>query len=191
MRYEDYIQNQQTRAASKWGRRGAENELFKVRLRETVRKFETVLDRPKSICCMGARDGTEVVEFKLLYPKAEVYGVDISENVSSFRSHIDVNMLMKDFNHLPDEWESKFDLVFSNSIDHAFVVEESLAEWHRVTKPNGFMLLEFSTTRPNLIEHQFKIEDIEGLFPIDNYETIEVWESPERNIFGGLFRVLK
>lgn len=190
MSYQDYIKQQLVRVDSKWGRKWHYDEIFKQQLHLTIDEVDKLID-PKSICCMGCRSATEVFEFKERYPKAQVYGVDITDKIKTIRTHLDVNISLNDFNKLPEDWENKFDLVFSNSLDHAYVPEETMLEWWRVTQPKGHLLIEFSTTRPNKIEHELDIKEIDILAPKTKFKHIYVWESPDRNIFTGFFEVIK
>lgn len=175
--YPGYLEDQIGRAESKWGRRRAENDQFKENLRQSWSKIRRSVGNPISICCMGCRAGTEVFEFKEFCPKAQIYGVDITDNIKSIKTHLDVKIELHDFNHLPEDWENKFDLIFSNSLDHAFNVEQTIAEWRRVTAPGGYLFLELSTARPTNIEYQFKMSD-KKLFK--DFELIKVWEEPKK-----------
>lgn len=181
-KYQKYLKDQITRAESKWGRKHDYDEIFKQQLRLTIKEVEEFIGYPQKICCMGCRTGTEVFEFKEKFPRSEVHGIDITENINSIRTHLDVSIELQDFNNLPVDWTDRFDLVFSNSIDHAFDPAKTFKEWKRVTKPDGHLLIEFSTTPPNNIEHSFTISDVESLNPI------VMWESPERNLITGLFK---
>ncbi len=189
--YKQYLAKQIVRAESKWARKYYYNEIFKKNLNESWKQVKDEIGDPKSICCMGVRDGTEAFEFKSYYPKADVYGVDITENIKSIKTHVDVKIRLHDFNDLPKDWENKFDLIFSNSIDHAYKPEDTIKEWHRVSKNGGYLFLEFSTTRPNNIEHSFNLADIDSLFPDEMFKQVKVWEIPRRNVIAGLFEVIK
>lgn len=189
--YDNYLREQKVRAGSKWGRKPDYDEIFKQTLRLTIGEVREFIGESKSICCMGIRTGTEAFEFKEIFPSAEVYGVDITELIKTIRTHLNIKIELQDFNNLPEDWEDKFDLVFSNSIDHAFEPEVTLREWWRVTKAGGYLLVEFSTTPENNIEHSFKYADLSKLLPSDKFEHTVIWEAPERNIIVGLFKVVK
>jgi SAM-dependent methyltransferase len=188
--YKEYLKQQIVRAESKWGRKWGYDEIFKQQLNLSIDDIEEFIN-PTSICCMGVRTGTECFEFKERYPKAEVYGVDITENINTIRTHLDVKIFLQDFNNLPESWGDKFDLVFSNSLDHSYNPADTIKEWHRVTQNGGHLFLEFSTTPANKIEWSFTPEQLGKLFRPSDFETVVTWESPERNIFTGLFKVKK
>lgn len=189
--YNDYLQKQITRAESKWGRKWDYDEIFKQTLHLSLDEIDDYIKDSESICCMGCRSGTEVFEFKERYPEAKVYGVDITDRVETIRTHLDVKISLQDFNHLPLAWADKFDLVFSNSIDHAFNPKQTIQEWYRVSKKGGYLFLEFSKTPANNIEHSFKLKDIPELLPTKQFEHLLIWQSPERKLFSGLFGVIK
>jgi len=189
--YQTYLKDQITRAESKWGRKSFYNEPFKKNLAQSWKQVKDTVGTPETICCMGIRAGTEVFEFKEYCPTAEVYGVDITENVKTIKTHLNVHISLQDFNHLPEDWSNKFDLVFSNSLDHSFEVLETIKEWRRVTKAGGFLFLELSTTPANNIEHSFDPQDIDKLFYYPMFEIYRLWETPERNIFTVLLKAVK
>lgn len=185
--YKEYLKQQIVRAESKWGRKTEHNQIFKKNLKESWKKIGDSVGTVGKMCCMGCRDGTEVMEFESYYPKAEVYGVDITENINSIRG--DHKIYLYDFNSLPKEWANTFDLIFSNSLDHAYDVSKTLKEWKRISKNGGHIFVELSTTPENNIEHSFKYSDIDKIFK--DFEVVTSWETPERNIFSCLVRVVK
>jgi hypothetical protein len=48
------------------------------------------------------------------------------------------------FDDLPSDWESRFDLIYSNSIDHAQDPQRTIAEWKRVAAPGAYVILGFT-----------------------------------------------
>jgi hypothetical protein len=48
------------------------------------------------------------------------------------------------FDSMPAEWESGFQVVYSNSFDQSMSPEATAREWRRVVKPNGYLILCFS-----------------------------------------------
>lgn len=189
--YEEYKQSQIVRAESKWGRKFQFEEEFKKHLNKTIDEIADFIVSPEVIGCMGCRSGSELFEFKERFPSAKVCGVDITENINTIKKPKEVEVTLNDFNHLPLDWESRFDLVFSNSLDHAYDPKETLKEWHRVARRGGFLLVELSTTPANNIEHTFRPEDIDKLFPASHFEQKAFWATPKRNTFTVLVRVVK
>lgn len=190
VKYQRYIKNQITRAESKWARKPGHELLFQRRLHEAWKQVKDLLGEPLAIGCMGVRSGTEMFSFKNFYRKATIDGVDITKNIETIRLIPEVYVHLHDFNDLPKEWGNKFDLVFSNSIDHAFKVEDTIKEWRRVTKDGGFMMIQFSVTPKNLIEHSFKDVDIEGLFA-EGFEVLRTVNLPEENLVMAVVKVIK
>lgn len=160
--YNEYLKEQIVRAESKWARKPQYNDIFKDNLKNTWTKVKDLLGDPKQICCMGVRDGTEVFEFRKYYQQATVYGVDITENIKTIKDN--TNIYLYDFNNLPEDWTNKFDLIFSNSIDHAYDIQKTVNEWYRVTKKGGCLFLELSTAPATNIEHSFNLDMVEDLF---------------------------
>lgn len=86
-----------------------------------------------SVLCLGARWGTEVRAFRDVGCFA--VGIDLKPGAGT------EYVLEGDFQHLlfPD---GCVDLVFSNSLDHAFDIDVVLAEVYRVLKPDGSLLVD-------------------------------------------------
>jgi hypothetical protein len=187
--YKDYLKNQVVRAESKWARNPDDNFLFKKTLLKTWSEVKEFIGKPQEVGCMGVRDGTELFEFKAYYPKAKIYGTELSRNANNIRLVPGIFIKIQDFNNLPDDWDNKFDLLYSNSIDHSFVPEATIQEWHRVTR--GFMLLEMSVTPANNIENSFESSDIKSLFPKDKFKVIKTWQDTERNVIVVFAKVIK
>ncbi len=47
------------------------------------------------------------------------------------------------FDEMPKEREGKFNIVYSNTLDHAYAPEIAAKEWYRVLAPGGYMVLGF------------------------------------------------
>jgi SAM-dependent methyltransferase len=93
----------------------------------------------KDALCLGTRNNHErdcfQEFFNMKQKEVKVFSLDLSN-----RSGADFIM---DFNSLPEEWECKWDFIFSNSIDHCLSATETFYEWYRVLRPHGVMLLSF------------------------------------------------
>ena len=88
-----------------------------------------------SMICLGTRNNHERNCFRKTLNNDFVYSLDIAEKSGSD--------YICDFNFLPDDWLDKWDVVFSNSIDHGISATNIFFEWLRVVKPNGLLVLGF------------------------------------------------
>jgi SAM-dependent methyltransferase len=50
---------------------------------------------------------------------------------------------VQDFNSFSEDWTSKWDFIYSNSLDHAMVPTDAFREWVRILKPGGVMIVGF------------------------------------------------
>jgi hypothetical protein len=170
--YKDYKHIQISRSDRKWNSSTFWNNVYTFKL--IINDILSMIDIPKSICCMGIRNGNEYVAFKELYSlkNTALYGVDINPKVTE----VGTNCYCFDFTKLPKEWENKFDLVYSNSLDHALNVQKTLKEWHRVCR--GYLVLGMSSgTGVSLSDrNSFEIDDIDDLFNDDLFQVIKVWD---------------
>jgi SAM-dependent methyltransferase len=116
------------------------------------------------ILCNGVRNANETNIFKSLYPHCTVVGTDIATAES--------DIVCCDFSMLPKEWSSSFDLVYSNSLDHALDVAATLREWRRVMKDGAMLVLRLSICGKvdAADRHSFEEEDIE-LFESCGFKT--------------------
>ncbi len=184
--YDEYLQQQVHRATKKWGRNEGIKVKFSANFHGMWKAVNELIGNPQTIGCMGIRSGAEYLEFKKYLPKADVYGVDIGPDVVK----VGKNCFCYDFNHLPEDWKEKFDLLYSNSIDHSFDVKATITEWSRVTKPNGFIIMVFSTTEDlgGTDRYSFTMEDIDELFTPDKFEKIKAWPAVEQEVIYTLFK---
>ena len=178
--YDKYVDTQINRGRSKWG-----SLTFNPRMhRSILHDVHEYTKDAQTICCMGIRNGNEYKEFKEheAYKNAEIYGVDIVPEVTK----VGDNCYAYDFNILPDEWENKFDLVYSNSLDHAFDVNITLVEWRRVTKDGGYILIVASNI------DKVTESDIYTFIPDDFIGAEKVWTiAGQVNTFNVLYKVSK
>ena len=172
--YKEYVRCQRYRTKIKWGGTQASVDDFQKRFNEMWLKVKHLFKEDIVIGCMGIRDGAEYTEFKRLLPKAKVYGVDIYNEVEN----VGENCFCYDFNKLPKDWGNKFDLLYSNSVDHAYNIEETIKEWRRVVKDDGYLLISFSTADLTYADlYKFEKEDVKKLFPDNKVEIICEWEN--------------
>lgn len=184
--YKKYVSIQKMRALKKWSPRLIAKHIFGVEFKSMWDRVKEMIVEPKIVGCMGIRSGAEYFEFPKYLPNAEIFGVDIAEKVVE----VGKNCYCYDFNHLPKEWEGKFDLIYSNSLDHSFDIKETIQEWRRVVKKSGYILISFSSCEKvtNSDRYAFSKEDVEELFSVDQFEIVKVWDSVNTIAFYGLFK---
>jgi len=94
----------------------------------------------RSVLCHGVRNGRELEWFaKHLSGAPEMLGTDISDTATQFP-----HCIQWDFHDENPDWLGKWDLIYSNSWDHAFDPERAFAVWVRCLSPRGLLVLEHS-----------------------------------------------
>lgn len=134
--YDEYLVHQRQKLdamiKSGHGFPNADVAAMRRRFYRRFRHLPSLLPRDATIVCLGARQGTEVeVLHDLSFRNA--YGIDLNPGPN--------NRLVRpgDFQHLENA-DGSVDLVYSNSVDHAFDLDAFFGEHARVLKPNGFAL---------------------------------------------------
>lgn len=152
-----------------------------------------------TIACMGSRNSREVDLFRIVFFQGLIRGLakffeirrygystlfPFLESIGRFSLEctdrlvmgVEVNpdakrkdILTCSFDDLPDKFENFFDLIYSNSFDQSLYPEKTAAEWVRVLKPGGLIILGFSDTPPTLTDPvgNITIDDVMKLFPGD------------------------
>ena len=72
------------------------------------------------------------------------------------------------FDALPDEWDQKFGVVFSNAFDHAFDPSQTATSWLRILRPGGYIVFQFSEDQnscPLEPVGSLSMDDFRRLFP--------------------------
>ncbi len=164
-----YAQNQIKFSDQKFSKVSARLEEI-VFLRTVITSFENrlgpLLGAP--VVCMGVRNGAEIDYWtrqldlgarlrkrtlsRTRVPAEEFYrlpssGVEISPGVSR------PDVWCGDYARLPESWTGKFRLVYSNSLDHAFDLAETVAEWERILRPGGLLVLQTPDDSMDANEH--------------------------------------
>jgi len=91
---------------------------------------------PQFVICHGTRSGFEQRVFKDALG-CEVIGTEISSTASQFPLTIQA-----DFHEPQPEWDGKADLVYSNSLDHAYDPGKALRSWACSVRRGGLIVLE-------------------------------------------------
>jgi SAM-dependent methyltransferase len=131
--YEDYRRHQ----SSKLNRiDSAELSEYDIRYREVLRERLIkigLLHKGLSVLCLGARIGTEVKSF--IDIGCFAVGVDLNPGKDNHYT------VYGDFHNIQFA-DSSVDVVFTNSLDHAFDIKQVMSEVTRVLKPGGLFIVE-------------------------------------------------
>ena len=166
--YEDYIQNQ----CAKLGRIDLSHYDIKYRrfLRGRLKKLN-VLRPGASVLCLGARLGTEVKAF--LDIGCFAVGVDICPGIDNRY------VVLGDFHDIQFP-PNTVDVVFTNSLDHAFSIQKLLDEIKRVLKPDGFLIVEAAAGYDEGMNiggcesfYWAKIDDLVSLFEVSKFSLMQ------------------
>jgi len=92
-----------------------------------------------TIMCHGVRAGAEQQYFRWYYPHSHILGTEISDNATEYKMTVEW-----DFNKQKDEWLGKYDVIYSNSIDHSIDPVSTLETWSEQLSDVGKLYLEYS-----------------------------------------------
>ena len=157
--YEAYLEHQKAKLETHDF--GQYDEEFRTALRERLTALE-VEWQGRNVLCLGARIGSEVKAFLDL--GAFAVGIDLNPG--------DANryVVQGDFHNLQYPPNS-IDVVYTNSLDHAFDIDRIAREVLRVLKPGGLFLVEAvqgrdQGIRPGFFESFFwkNIDELVGVF---------------------------
>lgn len=100
-------------------------------------EFINIIPVNANMICMGTRNNHErdVLKEGLSSKGINVYSLDISP-----LSGADYVM---DFNDIPRDWQEKWDVVFSNAIDHSVDATKTFFDWLQMTKKGGVIIVGF------------------------------------------------
>lgn len=93
----------------------------------------SALPRGTTVLCLGARNGAECEVFI----ERGFFAIGIDLNPGESNKHV----VYGDFHHLQFS-DNTVDVVFTNTLDHAFEFDRLLGEVRRVLKPNGLFVAE-------------------------------------------------
>lgn len=131
--YDHYLWAQTTRWSSKKNKRR--------KLENYRRHIKFLLDsgaKIDSVLCQGVRNDNEIRCFKALLNPSIIKGTDIAFE------DLDAGIIKCDFIKLPQSLDGPWDLIYSNSLDHAMNPCAALKEWSRVLSDDGWMVISFS-----------------------------------------------
>jgi SAM-dependent methyltransferase len=128
--YEDYVRHQQSKLET------IDLKKYDTEFRQALRERLRRLDVPwsgQAVLCLAARLGTEVKAFLDL--GAFAVGIDLNPGRKNrYVVHGDFH----DLQYAP----ASIDVVFTNSLDHAYDVNRIACEIRRVLKPGGMFIVE-------------------------------------------------
>lgn len=136
--YEQYRQIQTRHNKRKIDRVWADEGTLRVLCDELRR------DIPDKACltgiCHGTRNGFEQ-RFIADHAGHDVIGTDISDTAEQFDK-----TRQWDFHDVKEEWLSRYDFVYSNSLDHAWNPKLALETWLNQLNASGVLALEYTDT---------------------------------------------
>ena len=159
----EYKNAQVERHAAKMNKRRREGAYEEISL-----ELAPHISSANTMLCMGTRNNHERDMFRKFLDLYCISSLDIASASSAD--------YVMDFNILPDEWTDKWDVIYSNAIDHAFSATDAFFEWLRVLKPGGYMYLDFNTSWAGIDTadcNAFTKESVLTFFN-DNLDKIEI-----------------
>jgi len=108
----------------------------------------------KDIICHGTRNGAELDMFKKAFPSLYyIVGTEISHTAKEFK-----NTIQHDFHKPIPSFINKFDIVYSNSIDHSYDPYLCLKTWTEQVNQNGLLCIELGTGIENVMRQLDPLE---------------------------------
>ncbi len=129
--YDEYVSEQ-----TKYNKKKIRNVYVKE---STIKRISEIQEAASSILCHGTRNGAEIKFFETYYPNATVTGSEISETAKNFP-----NTVQWDMQEPKEEWVGEYDVVYSNSFDHAIDPVKCLTTWKEQLAPYGRLFVEAS-----------------------------------------------
>lgn len=123
--------------------------------------------------CHGARNGLECDELIRYFPQARIVGTDLVPcSGKSALSRGKAQVIRWDFNKIKGLWVGRFDLVYTNSLDHSYDPPSTLQVWLDQLVWNGALFIQWN--RSDL--------DVKGgdCFGVDPLEMIDLLNSVGR-----------
>jgi len=109
------------------------------RIQEIVSFFGDINN--KKVIDIGCGKGRFMKKLKFLFPKAELYGIDISEKMLQFNNFKEFNLSVENILNI-NYPESSFDRVYCvETLEHAIRVEKAIEEMCRILKPGGKIII--------------------------------------------------
>ena len=104
-------------------------------------------DSSLSVICMGSRNGLEP-RFFHEYGFARSLGTDIAPT-----ANVLPYMMMHDFHEMRPSYVAPFDVLYSNSFDHAIDIDKFLLAGRSFLRDKSVIILDYSPSDNSTIEH--------------------------------------
>lgn len=154
-------------------------------LAKHYRKFR---NEPETVLCHGSRNGAEVKWFNEEFPAADVLGTDISHTATDFPNQVQWDMQKEN----PD-WIGKWDMVYTNSLDHVTDFHGTLNVIRNQLSDDGLFILDYSiwddeTIKPSISDPlDVNLSEIEDGLMIAGFEVLQTnWYYREREKEKGM-----
>jgi hypothetical protein len=95
----------------------------------------------RSVLCHGTRNGAEQKIFCRAYPDAVVLGTEIADTGEQFPLTV-----RWDMQEVRIEWVGRFDIVYSNAIDHVIYPEQTVRTWLRQLSTDGCLYIDHANS---------------------------------------------
>lgn len=136
--YDHYVEQQTLANVEKLNRCWATRDMTST-FAKHYRKFRK---DPATILCHGSRNGMEVRWFGEEFPAAEVLGTDISYTATKFPNQVQWDMQKEN-----PEWINKWDLIYTNSLDHVIDFIGTLNVICNQLSDDGLFILDYTIMR--------------------------------------------
>ena len=168
--YDEYVKVQTEGNVQKLKNVWADQKVFDI--------IATYKPDAKDIICHGTRNGAELDMFKKAIPSLYyIVGTEISYTAKQFP-----NTIQHDFHEQIQSYVNKFDIVYSNSLDHSYNPYKALKTWTDQVNQSGMLCIELATGAEN------KMRELDPL-EISPKELTEIIEE-EFGFFNNDFKVI-
>ena len=168
--YDEYVKVQTEGNVNKLKNVWADQKVF-----DLIAKYKP---DAKDIICHGTRNGAELDMFKKAIPSLyHIVGTEISHTAKQFP-----NTIQHDFHKQIPSYVNKFDIVYSNSIDHSYDPFKALKTWTDQVNQTGLLCIELATGAEN------KMRELDPL-EISPRELTQIIEE-EFGFFNNDFKVI-
>ena len=168
--YDEYVKVQTEGNVQKLKNVWADQKVFNI--------IATYKPDAKDIICHGTRNGAELDMFKKAIPSLYyIVGTEISHTAKQFP-----NTIQHDFHEQIQSYVNKFDIVYSNSLDHSYNPYKALKTWTDQVNQGGMLCIELATGAEN------KMRELDPL-EISPKELTEIIEQ-EFGFFNNDFKVI-